>query len=69
MGDDEAVDDAEQKLAVAQQGDGPMGVVAGVEQGEAVEHQHEGGSQPIMTLQQHGEAEQAARNHGYAEVE
>ncbi len=67
--DEETVDDAEEKLAVAQQSDGRGGVVGAVDKGQAVEDQHKGGGEAIVTLQQHSQAEQSAGDCGHEEVE
>ncbi len=67
--DEETVDDAEEKLAVAQQSDGRGGVVGAVDKGQAVEDQHKGGGETIVTLQQHSQAEQSAGDSRDEEME
>ena len=41
--DGEAVDDAEEDFAVAEEAEGGVGVVLAIDEGEAVEEQHHGG--------------------------
>ncbi len=67
--DEEAVDDAEDNLNVAQQGDGGGGVVGTVDKSQAVEYQHKGGGETIVTLQQHSQAEQSAGDSRDEEME
>ena len=67
--DEEAVDDTEEKLNVAQQGDGGGGVVGAVYKSQTVEDQHKGGGETIVALQQHSQAEQAAGDSWDEEME
>ena len=69
MADDKAVDDAEEQLSIAQQGNGGGGVVGAVNKCQAVEDQHKGGGETIVTLQQHSQAEQAAGDSRDEEME
>ena len=69
MADDEAVDDAEEQLSIAQQGNGRGGVVGAVNKSQAVEDQHEGGSEAVVALHEHGDTEQSTSDGGHEEVE
>lgn len=65
----EAVDDAEDQLRVAEQTQHRVGVVAAVDLREAVEEEHDGGGEPVVSLHHQGHAEEAARGERDEEVE
>ena len=65
----EAVDDAEENFAIAEETQGRVGVVLAVDEGEAVEEQHHGGGQAVVALGDEGDAEQGTHAEGQQEVE
>jgi hypothetical protein len=56
MADDKAVHYAQQQFDVAEQGKARGGVVSAIDEGKAIEDQHKGGCDAIVTLLQHGKA-------------
>lgn len=69
MVNDKAVDEAEQYLAIAEETQRGIGIVLAVDQGKTVEDEHDGRGEPIMTLQDHGESEDAAGSQRNQEVD
>ena len=67
--DDKAVDDAQQQLAIAEQGDGGRGVVAAVDEGQTIEKQHDGRGEAVVTLDKHGNTKQGTSHSRNKEVE
>lgn len=65
----EAVDEAEQYFAVAEKAEGWVGVMLAIDEGEAVEDEHDGGGEPVVSLQNHSEGEESACSQGYQKVE
>lgn len=68
VADEKTVDNAEEELAVAEDSDGGVGIVVAVDEGEAIEDEHNGGGEAVVLLEEHGEAEEAASEHGDGEV-
>ena len=65
----EAIDDAENQLRITEVAKDRVGVMAAVDQCEAVEEQHDGGGEPVVSLHHQGHAEQTARRQRDEEVE
>ena len=65
----EAVDDAENQFRIAQITQNRISVVAAVDECEAVEEQHDGGGEPIVSLHHQRHAEQTARDERDEKVE
>ena len=65
----EAVDDADEEFGVAEPTEDRVGVVAAVDEREAVEHQHDGRGEAVVLLHHHCHAEEAAGDERDEEVE
>ena len=65
----EAVDDAENQLRITEVAQDRVGVVATINQREAVKEQHNGRGEPVVSLHHQGHAEQTARRQRDEEIE
>lgn len=48
VADEKTVDNAEEELAVAEDSDGGVGIVVAVDEGEAIEDEHNGGGEAVV---------------------
>ena len=69
VGDDEAVGQSERQLQVAQHAQQAVGEVVAVDECQAVEDEHDGGGQSVVSLHQQGQTEDGAGQQRHGEVE
>ncbi len=67
--DNEAVDEAEQDLAIAEKAEGWIGVMLTTDEGEAVEDKHDGRGESVMALQNHSQGEESTCCQGNQKVD